>query len=105
MASAFRLDMDDLRRDVRVTITYRTVIAPIGEAPRHATALNISRFGVLMSCTQPPMPGARLTVRLPFAGDVEGAAVWSMGERVGCQFDTPFAHEDYALILAAMPRD
>lgn len=101
MAQAM-LDMADLRRDVRVMITYRTTIMPHGAAPTGAVALNLSRFGVLLSCTTPPESGQAILVRLPFAGDVPAEIVWAMGERIGCQFDRPFALDDYHLIVAGL---
>lgn len=103
MATAALLDIADLRRDVRITVVHRTIVSFAGEAEQGAALQNISRFGVLISCLAPRAEGP-LRIRLPWAGDVAAEAVWSMGDRIGCQFIEPFAPADYALILAGMER-
>jgi hypothetical protein len=96
-------DLAEVRSEPRDEVHYR---ARAYDAAGRATAMlivNISPGGLMARCDEPHEPGAAIRVTLPMLGQVAGRVRWSLGGRIGCQFDRPIAPRDYHSLLAILP--
>ena len=65
--------------------------------------VNISPGGLMARSDEPHEPEATIRVTLPMLGQVAGRVRWSLGGRIGCQFDRPIGAGDYRALLAVLP--
>jgi len=63
---------------------------------------NISARGLMARCDAPYAVGDRLTVAMPLIGETAATIRWSLGGRIGCEFDTPIASSRYFPLLALL---
>ena len=63
--------------------------------------VNLSPGGMMARAEAEIAVGERLTLQLPVVGIVTAAVRWSLGGRIGCQFDRPIDQRDYSALLAA----
>jgi hypothetical protein len=77
----------EIRREDRDDVHYRA--KAFGPDARQLTLLivNISPHGLMARCDTDFEIGQRLRVSLPVIGVVVAEVRWSLGGRVGCQFD------------------
>ncbi|MBR0551379.1 PilZ domain-containing protein [Stakelama marina] len=64
--------------------------------------VNISPHGLMARAETTYREGEKLRVSLPVAGTVDAEIRWSLGGRIGCQFDPPIDRASYYELLAAM---
>ncbi len=96
-------DFYDVRSEPRDEVHYR---ARAHDAAGRATTMlvvNISPGGLMARCDDGHEPGAVVRVTVPVLGQVAGRVRWSLGGRIGCQFDRPIAPRDYRALLAVLP--
>lgn len=65
------------------------------------TVVNLSPHGMMARIDVELAAGEWLNVRLPVVGTVTAGIRWSLGGRIGCQFDRSIAPRAYGLLLAA----
>jgi hypothetical protein len=65
---------------------------------------NISARGLMARCDAPYQVGDRLTLTLPLVGETAATIRWSLGGRIGCEFDAPIAPVQYFPLLAVLPK-
>ena len=96
-------DLTEVRSEPRDEVHYR---ARAYDAAGRATAMlvvNISPGGLMARCDEPHEPGAAIRVTLPMLGQVAGRVRWSLGGRIGCQFDRPIGVREYRSLMATLP--
>lgn len=72
--------------------------------PSAALIVNLSPYGCMVRGDRIVPVGAPLMVELPEVGALRGTVIWSMGARIGMEFDTPIPLDRYLDILAtALP--
>lgn len=71
-------------------------------APTPAMIINISPHGCLIRCDEMVPMGEHLTLDFPVLGAMRGLVIWSLGIRMGIEFETPIDLETYLALLDAM---
>jgi len=96
------LAMADDRQEMRDDVHYRA--RAFGPDARQLTFLvvNISPHGLMARCDTPFQTGDRLRIVLPVAGTVTGEVRWSLGGRLGCQFDPAIDLASYYELIAVL---
>jgi hypothetical protein len=96
------LALADDRQEMRDDVHYRA--RAFGPDARQLTFLivNISPHGLMARCDTPFETGDRLRIVLPVAGTVTGEIRWSLGGRLGCQFDPAIDLATYYELIAAV---
>ncbi|WP_253190485.1 PilZ domain-containing protein [Sphingomonas sp. LM7] len=96
------LAIADDRREMREDVHYRA--RAFGPDARQLTFLvvNISPHGLMARCDTPFEVGDRLRVVLPSAGPVVAEVRWSLGGRLGAQFDPAIDLAAYYELIAVM---
>ncbi|WP_404339540.1 PilZ domain-containing protein [Sphingomonas sp. MMS12-HWE2-04] len=90
------------RHEERDDVHYRTrAMVPDGRQ-LSLTIVNISPHGLMARCDTQLETGDKLRVTLPQAGAVVGEIRWSLGGRLGCQFDRAIDLATYYALVAAM---
>ncbi len=64
--------------------------------------VNISPHGLMVRCDTEYQVGQRMRITLPVVGVVVAEIRWSLGGRMGCNFDRPIDRASYYDLLAAM---
>jgi hypothetical protein len=92
----------DDRREDRDEIHYRA--RAFGPDARQVTLLivNISPHGLMARCEREFESGDRLRVNLPVAGTAVAEVRWSLGGRLGAQFDPAIDLASYYEMLAGL---
>lgn len=92
----------EIRREDRDEIHYRA--RAFGPDARALTLLivNISPHGLMARCDADFEPGQKLRVNLPTAGSVVAEVRWSLGGRIGCQFERAVPLASYYEMLATL---
>jgi PilZ domain-containing protein len=94
----------DHRSEDRDEVHYRAR-AIGGDARQHTLlVVNISPHGLMGRCDSMVAEGERLQVQLPVIGTIAAEVRWSLGGRIGCQFDKPVDLAGYYEMVAAMLR-
>ena len=90
------------RQEMRDDVHYRA--RAFGPDARQLTFLvvNISPHGLMARCDTPFQTGDRLRIVLPVAGTVTGEVRWSLGGRLGCQFDPAIDLASYYELIAVL---
>lgn len=95
-------DFSDMRRSERDEVFLRTVLTIGKRSGISAQLVNMSAHGFMARTQEAIMQEAKLRILLPFAGEVAGTVIWSLGGRIGCAFDIPFEDKEYPKVLAAV---
>lgn len=92
----------ETRREEREDVHYRA--RGFGPYARPLTLLivNISQHGLMARCETQFEIGQRLRLTLPAVGVVVAEVRWSLGGRIGCQFDPAINLADYYEMIAAV---
>jgi len=96
------LALADDRQVMRDDVHYRA--RAFGPDARQLTFLivNISPHGLMARCDTPFETGDRLRIILPVAGTVAAEIRWSLGGRLGCQFDPAIDLAAYYELIAVL---
>ncbi|QIG80143.1 PilZ domain-containing protein [Stakelama tenebrarum] len=99
------LAFSDVRREDRDEVYFR--VKGFGPDARDLPLLivNISPHGMMSRCDAPLDIGDRIRITLPIVGVVTSEVRWSLGGRIGCQFETAIDLASYYELLAIMVRD
>ena len=99
-----KLANSDERSVDRDEVHHRTRATHADGRTLQLLVVNISPHGFMARCEAPVGENDRLKVLLPGVGQVPARVRWSLGGRIGCQFDTamPLAH--YYELLAILLR-
>lgn len=94
----------DVRREDRDEVHYRA--RAFGSDARQHTVLivNISPHGMMGRCDSCFETGERIKLQLPNVGTVAATVRWSLGGRLGAEFDTPIALAAYYELVATLLR-
>ncbi len=68
-------------------------------APTPAMIINISPHGCMVRCDEMVPMGEHLTLDFPLLGALRGLVIWSLGARMGVEFETPISLEAYLNLL------
>ncbi|MEG3177481.1 PilZ domain-containing protein [Sphingomonas sp. RB3P16] len=92
----------DSRSLVRDEVHYRA--RAFGPDARQVTLLivNLSAAGLMARADLPYAVGDRMRVTLPIVGVLVAEIRWSLGGRIGCEFDGPIPLADYYELLATL---
>ena len=93
-------DFIEQRAHKRVPVFHRTRAAGADGQPLSLIIVDLSTNGLMARCDQGLSTGERLKVDLPGVGARAAVVCWSMGGRIGCEFDAPINLES-CLALAA----
>lgn len=96
------LAYSDVRRELRDEVHYRA--RAFGPDAKQLTLLvvNISPHGLMARCDACFEIGDRLRIVLPVAGVTVAEVRWSLGGRIGCQFDQAIDLASYYELLATL---
>ena len=99
------LALADGRREGREEVHYR--VRAYGPAAREHNILvvNISAHGLMARCDTPFETGDRLRIQLPVVGVTAAEIRWSLGGRLGAQFDSVIDLAGYYELIAIMVRN
>lgn len=94
----------DVRREERDDVHYRA--RAVGPESRQLALLivNISPHGLMARCETCFEVGDRIHVNLPVVGSIEAEVRWSLGGRIGCQFDTAIELASYYDLVTTLVR-
>jgi hypothetical protein len=92
----------EVRREDRDEVHYRA--RAFGPDAKALTLLvvNISPHGVMARCDECYAVGERIRLTLPVVGVLIAEVRWSLGGRIGCQFDRPIDLASYYELLALL---
>ncbi|HEX8382393.1 MAG TPA: PilZ domain-containing protein [Sphingomonas sp.] len=96
-------DLTEVRSEPRDEVHYRARAYDPAGRPTIMLVVNISPGGLMARCDETYEPGATIRVTLPMLGQVAGRVRWSLGGRIGCQFDRPIAPREYRTLLGTLP--
>jgi hypothetical protein len=96
--------MAEVRREERDEVHYRA--RAFGPDARQLGFLivNISPHGLMARCEAPLEVGDRIRVVLPIAGPTVAEVRWSLGGRIGCQFESAIDLASYYELITVMLR-
>ena len=77
------------RAHKRVPVFHRTRAAGADGQLLPLIIVDLSTHGLMARCEQRLSAGERLRVDLPGVGARSAVVCWSMGGRIGCEFDAP----------------
>ena len=92
------------RREARDEVHHRTRGLDESGRPVALLVVNLSPHGMMARCDADVAEGARLRVPFPDVGTVAMQVRWSLGGRIGCQFDRPLQRAPYYELLALLLR-
>jgi hypothetical protein len=95
----------DRREAPREEVFYRTRAARPGGASLPLQIVNISASGFMARTDEPIAVGEPFRLRLPIVGEVGATVRWSLGGRIGGQFDRMIELAPYLELLGALVRD
>jgi hypothetical protein len=95
----------DRREAPREEVFYRTRAVRPGGAGLSLHVVNISASGLMARTDEPFTIGEALRIRLPVIGEVGAQVRWSLGGRIGCQFDRMVELVPYLELLGALAKD
>lgn len=96
-----RPDFD--RRDAaREEVFFRTRATTQAGDVIQLQIVNMSAGGFMARCEAELAAGESVSIRLPVVGDISAEIRWSLGGRVGCQFDRMIDLAPYLQLLAEM---
>lgn len=89
----------EARRSPRETVDRLSRVWGASLAPTPALIVNISPHGCMLRCDQTVPMGEHLTVDIPAVGPLRGTVIWSLGARLGIEFEAPIMLETYLAML------
>lgn len=89
------------RREDREQVHHRTLAVIAGGAGIPVTIVNISPNGLMARCDTVVVPGTRITFALGGSKPIHAEVRWTLGGRIGCEFETSIAA---AAFYALLPR-
>lgn len=92
----------DHRSVGRDEIFLRTSLAVGRRTGIGAQIVNISPRGFMARTPEIFATGTTITLLLPSIGEVSARIVWSLGGRIGAEFEIPFTEAEYPALLAAI---
>lgn len=92
----------DQRIAPRSDVYYRLPFVTPDGRQEICTCVNISADGLLMRFERGLEPGDLVVFRMPIIGRTAAKVVWSLGGKIGAQFDRSITVEDYIPMLRAM---
>jgi hypothetical protein len=95
-----RHDFIDKRAHKRVPVFHRTRAAGPDGQPLSLVIVDLSANGLMARCDDRLAGGARLKVDLPGVGVRTALVCWSLGGRIGCEFEAPINLETYLAATA-----
>jgi hypothetical protein len=90
------------RRIPREAVDCQSRISGATMPPSTALIVNISPHGCMVRCDQAVSIGEGVTVDMPGLGSLRGFVIWSLGKRIGIEFETMISLETYLMMLALM---
>lgn len=96
------LAIADDRREMRDDVQYRARAFGPDARQHNLLVVNISPHGLMARCESELPVGARLRAVLPIVGAIAADVRWSLGGRIGCQFETAIPLADYYELIAQM---
>jgi hypothetical protein len=94
----------DRREAPREDVFYRTRAMSQERGPVVIHVVDISAGGCMARTEAEITPGERLRIRLPTVGEVGAQVRWSLGGRIGCQFDRMIELAPYLQLLGALAK-
>ena len=95
-------DPAEKRRSPRTEIFLKTTLSVGRKSPMTAQIVNISPHGFMARVQSEVLRNESVSVRLPVVGQVQAGIAWVLGNRIGCNFETPFEEPAYADLIAAI---
>ncbi|MBO9622871.1 MAG: PilZ domain-containing protein [Sphingomonas sp.] len=99
------LAFSDPRRVEREDVHYRARAQAADGKPLALLIVNISPHGLMARCDQELQAGDRIRVTLPAVGTIAAEVRWSLGGRLGCEFEKLVELAAYYDLLAALVRN
>jgi len=96
-----RHDFIDKRTHTRVPVFHRTRAAGADGQPLSLVVVDLSASGLMARCDHRLSAGERLWVDLPGVGTRSAMVCWSLGGRIGCEFEAPINLESCLAIAKA----
>ena len=93
---ASRVFAVDRRSSERVDVALWVRIRVQGQPEHPARIANISRTGFMAMTPCPVFDYAPVLVELPRIGWVRATTLWSLGDRIGGEFEQPIAADEFA---------
>jgi hypothetical protein len=93
------------RRAARDTVSFRASVAGANGMTGRVFLVDLSPFGFMARGVLPVAAGDVVTLRLPVIGVQSAIIRWSLGGRMGGEFEEPLSAHGYARMLAAAPHD
>lgn len=93
---ASRVFAVDRRSSERVDVALWVRIRVQGQPEHPARIANISCTGFMAMTPCPVYDYAPILVELPRIGWVRATTLWSLGDRIGCEFEPVIAADDFA---------
>jgi len=94
----------EMRRAPREEVEYPSRLTGAAFTALDTLILNISPHGCLAHCAEDVAIGERVTLELPVVGATRGIVIWSLGARIGIEFDMILPLETYFELVVAMAR-
>jgi hypothetical protein len=94
----------DARGEPRDEVMHRTHALDGDGRTIKLVLVNMSANGLMARCESDPSAGDRLRIRLPILGYVDAVVRWSLGGRIGCEFERTIPLSDYYGMLTLMIR-
>lgn len=94
----------DAREDLRDEVMHRTHAIDAQGQSHKLVIVNMSANGLMARCDGNPGAGDPARIHLPILGDVDAIVRWSLGGRIGCEFDRTIPLAEYYAMLAVMIR-
>ncbi|MES2444606.1 MAG: PilZ domain-containing protein [Pseudomonadota bacterium] len=92
----------EVRREGRDEVHYRVKAFGPDARALNMLIVNISPHGMMARCDTCFAIGDRIRMTLPVVGVVAGEVRWSLGGRIGCQFDHAIDLAGYYELAAVM---
>ena len=99
-----RQDFTNKRAHKRIPVFHRTRAAGADGHPLSLVIVDLSASGLMARCDHALHKGERLEVHLPGVGVRAAVVCWSLGGRIGCEFDAPINIESCLAIAANYSR-
>lgn len=102
MSFGSNLAFSDNRQEGREDVHYRARAFGPDAKQLNFVIVNISAHGLMARCDDPFEEGDRIRVALPHAGTVVAEVRWSLGGRIGCQFERAIDLASYYELISTM---
>ena len=90
------------RREPREAVDFYAHIWGLARKPSPALLVNISPHGCMVRSDQIVPIGENLTVDVPGVGNMQGIVMWSLGTRIGIEFESGIGLETFLGMLSIM---